>query len=326
VKAKRAAQSCLETPRNHWLPVQSATTSERLICQLLYFVNMVTESMITFLLIVASIEARQIQVRRNLGDVCQKMWNAAGNNMVVGTDMTVNTSSTATNLFTVTSTGQTKLQQPVYTSFKALLDNYISDETKPEIPASQKSQEEDNFINTIAVEGGPVDIAFKYLKTNGKTTATDLNAFKAVLKMMWFAKNAKGELRVRDYSGFKHTFFGVLGVNKEGKTVVKGLHNWYQFLLEQTAGRLAYSPPQKNVDTTKKPPFINVQFTWNGVSKTQGSSFYVGTSPAFEMALYTACFFGEPGYCTCNVDRNQLKIKTFNFHNAGMVLTSYPVA
>ena len=38
--------------------------------------------------------------------------------MVVGTDMTVNTSSTATNLFTVTSTGQTKLQQPVYTSFK----------------------------------------------------------------------------------------------------------------------------------------------------------------------------------------------------------------
>lgn len=26
--------------------------------------------------------------------------------------------------------------------------------------------------------------------------------------MMWFAKNAKGELRVRDYSGFKHTFFG----------------------------------------------------------------------------------------------------------------------
>lgn len=254
------------------------------------------------------------------------MWNAAGNNMVVGTDMTVNTSSTATNLFTVTSTGQTKLQQPVYTSFKALLDNYISDETKPEIPASQKSQEEDNFINTIAVEGGPVDIAFKYLKTNGKTTATDLNAFKAVLKTMWFAKNAKGELRVRDYSGFEHTFVGVLGVNKEGKTVVKGLHNWYQFLLEQTAGRLAYSPPQKNVDTTKKPPFINVQFTWNGVSKPQGSSFYVGTSPAFEMALYTACFFGEPGYCTCNVDRNQLKIKTLNFHNAGMVLTSYPVA
>ena len=59
-----------------------------------------------------------IRVSRDLGDVCQKMWNAAGNNMVVGTDMTVDTSTTATNLFTVTSTGQNKLRQPVYTSFK----------------------------------------------------------------------------------------------------------------------------------------------------------------------------------------------------------------
>ena len=34
---------------------------------------------------------------------------------------------------------------------------------------------------------------------------------------------------------------------------MKGLHNWYQFLPEQTAGRLAYSPPPKNVvDSTKK--------------------------------------------------------------------------
>ncbi|KAM7450565.1 hypothetical protein ABFA07_001855 [Porites harrisoni] len=136
-----------------------------------------------------------IRVRRDLGDVCQNMWNAAGNNMVVGTDMTVDTSSTATNLFTVTSTGQTKLQQPVYTSFKALLDNYILDETKREIPASQKALEEDNFINTIAVAGGPVDIAFNYLKTNGKTAATDLNAFKAALKTMWFTKYAKGRIR-----------------------------------------------------------------------------------------------------------------------------------
>ena len=75
-----------------------------------------------------------------------------------------------------------------------------------------------------------------------------------------------------------------------------------------------------------QPPFINVQFTWNGASKPPGSSFYVGTSPAFEVALYTACFFGEPGNCTCSVDGKQLEIKTINFDNAGMVLTSYPEA
>ena len=50
----------------------------------------------------------------------------------------------------------------------------------------------------------------------------------------------------------------------------------------------------------------------------------MGTSPAFEVALYTACFFGEPGDCSCSVDGKQVKIKTINFNNAGMVLTSYP--
>lgn len=31
--------------------------------------------------------------------------------------------------------------------------------------------EEDDFINTIAVPGGPMHIAFQYLKKSGKTTA-----------------------------------------------------------------------------------------------------------------------------------------------------------
>ena len=75
-----------------------------------------------------------------------------------------------------------------------------------------------------------------------------------------------------------------------------------------------------------QPPFINVAFTWAGASKPPGSSFYVGTSPAFELALYTACFYGEPGDCTCTIGGQQVMIKTINFNNAGMVLTSYPVA
>jgi len=253
------------------------------------------------------------------------MWDAAGNNMVVGTELKVDPTS-ATNLFTLTATGVAKLESTVYAAFKALLDNYVKDETKEDLTDAQKLQEEDNFINTIAVAGGPVHIAFQYLKTNGKTTAADLKAFKGVLKTMWFSKYAKGG-GVPSYSGFEHTFVGELGLDKKGKQVVKGLHNWYQFYLEQTAGRLKYTPPPKTaVDTSKQPPFINVAFTWAGASKPPGSSFYVGTSPAFELALYTACFYGEPGDCTCSIGGKQVMIKTINFKNAGMVLTSYPVA
>ena len=54
---------------------------------------------------------------------------------------------------------------------EALLDNCVKDETKEDLTDVQKLQEEENFINTIAVEGGPVELAFQYLKANGKTTA-----------------------------------------------------------------------------------------------------------------------------------------------------------
>ena len=77
---------------------------------------------------------------------------------------------------------------------------------------------------------------------------------------------------------------------------------------------------------SSQPSYINARFSWKGVSKPQGSSFYVGTSPAFEMALYTACFFGEPGDCTCNIDGRPLAIKTIDFGGTGKVLTSYPTA
>jgi len=255
------------------------------------------------------------------------MWKASGNNMIMGTDLTVDTSNTAKKLFTLTSTGEGKLKNAVYTKFKALLDNYVPDELKPEVDDPKEATEEDDFINTIAVEGGPMDIAFKYLQAAGKTTTANLNAFKPVLKTMWFAKYAKGD-NVNQYSGFEHTFVGETGLDKKKKNlVVKGLHNWYQFHLEQTAGRLTYTPPPTNkVDTTKKPPFINVKFSWKGVNKPPGSSFYVGTSPAFEMALYTACFFGEPGDCTCNIGGVPVTIKTIPFRDTDKVLTSYPTA
>lgn len=46
------------------------------------------------------------------------MWKASGNNMIMGTDLTVDTSNTAKKLFTLTSTGEGKLKNAVYTKFK----------------------------------------------------------------------------------------------------------------------------------------------------------------------------------------------------------------
>ena len=54
---------------------------------------------------------------------------------------------------------------------KALLDNYEADENKPEKPSATEQLEEDAFVNAIAVNGGPIHIAFKYLQDKGKVSS-----------------------------------------------------------------------------------------------------------------------------------------------------------
>ena len=49
------------------------------------------------------------------------MWTAAGNNMVVGTDLVVDTSNSA-QLFNLKPSGNAKLGHPVYKKFKGKVD------------------------------------------------------------------------------------------------------------------------------------------------------------------------------------------------------------
>lgn len=68
---------------------------------------------------------------------------------------------------------------------------------------------------------------------------------------------------------------------------------------------------------------IRARFQWGGASKPPGSSFFIGTSPAFEMALYTACFF-QSSTCTCQINGKPLTITSVNFNKKGFVLTAFP--
>jgi poly(U)-specific endoribonuclease len=102
---------------------------------------------------------------------------------------------------------------------------------------------------------------------------------------------------------------------------VVGLHNWIRLYLEEKKGNIDYrgfiKPKRKPRGTLKQysvwvyifvtPPLllcvigapslpssdqqlITLQFSWGGSLKPCSSSF-IGTSPEFEMALYTLCFF-----------------------------------
>lgn len=259
----------------------------------------------------------------NLGNVCQRMWNSAGNNLKIGQDIVIYAGIKPHPLITLTKLGKAKMKRDIFVKFKALLDNYEADENRPEKTNATELLEEDALIDAMVVSGGPMDIAFQYLKEQGSISFNCLDQFKPVLKKMWFEKYAKRR-KGPHFSGFEHTFVGEVVYDwKTKQRITTGFHNWIQFLSEKQTGRLTYSPPPLGRSVNTEPALVRARFQWGGASKPPGSSFFIGTSPAFEMALYTACFF-QSSTCTCQINGKPLTITSVNFNKKGYVLTAFP--
>ncbi|XP_068673259.1 uridylate-specific endoribonuclease B-like [Montipora foliosa] len=259
----------------------------------------------------------------DLGNVCQSMWDSDDDNLKIGKEIVIYTGSRQHPLITVTRLGRRKLQRGVFVKFTALLDNYEADNNVPEKTSSEELQEENAFINSIAVKGGPMEIAFKYLQKKGSILSESLSQFKPILKKMWFDKFAKRG-GGNNYSGFEHVFVGEL--ENERRTnfkITKGFHNWIQFLSETKAGRLIHHPPPIRKFVNSQMAIVWTKLQWRGARKPPGSSFFIGTSPSFEMALYTACFF-QSSQCTCKINGKSLTITAVNYQRKGYVLTAYP--
>lgn len=81
-----------------------------------------------------------------------------------------------------------------------------------------------------------------------------------------------------------------------------------------------------------------VKFKWDNAKKTgDGSSFFVGTSPAFDFAIFSACalsLFKEKDIevCTCKIHKSELEVTArqikIKFKKAfvatGKISTAYP--
>ncbi|XP_074639110.1 uridylate-specific endoribonuclease B-like [Acropora palmata] len=261
--------------------------------------------------------------RVDLGNVCQSMWNAADDNLKMGKEIVIYTGSKRHPLITVTKLGRKKLQREIFVKFKALLNNYEADENKPEKTSAVEFREEEAFIDAVSVRGGPMEIAFKHIKEEGKISSQNLDQFKLILKKMWFGKFSKRG-RGTYFSGFEHTFVGEMSYDWRTKSkITKGFHNWIQLVSEKEAGRLIYYPPPIRKIVNNELAIVWAKLQWRGAYKTSGSSFFIGTSPAFEMALYTACFF-RSSQCACRINGKPLTITAINYQRKGYVLTAYP--
>lgn len=182
------------------------------------------------------------------------------------------------------------LAKPTFAAFISLLDNYASAVGEAEEVTAHEIKENWRFLN-LCYSTKVMELCYKFLKFRGKTDKTP-GEFKEELYDMWFKMYRRSrdmDRGEKDSSGFEHVFVGETRGDKE----VIGFHNWIQFYLQEKAGAVDY---KGFMSSDRNPHLMTIQFAWRGETKPKGSML-IGTSPEFELALYTVCYMmGHSSY------------------------------
>ncbi|XP_035169593.1 poly(U)-specific endoribonuclease-A-like [Oxyura jamaicensis] len=81
------------------------------------------------------------------------------------------------------------------------------------------------------------------------------------------------------------------GEIKKGK--VSGGHSWVQLYRLEKLGQLNYLSYSYDGPWDTFPDVLALQYRWDGHLKSIGSTF-MGSSPEFDLALYTLCYKARP--------------------------------
>jgi poly(U)-specific endoribonuclease len=272
----------------------------------------------------------------SLGKAVQHLWDLDANRFQQGTDYVLNVQggkkpyqkSDAASDPLFTSVDQRQFQsRPTFRTFYALLDNYVAETGVAENVTNTERREIKAFLRAI-METAPMQFCHKYCRANADNIPSDKEGFIKFLHSIWFQLYRRSRGGREDSSGFEHVFIGEVKDDK-----VSGFHNWVQLYMEEKKGALdyrGYIKPRNNGDaaTNDDDSILTVQFAWNGIEKMVGTSF-IGTSPEFEMALYTTCFLvgGEDNYVTLDtgVDVFDLNIRCYRM-GSNQIGTSFPEA
>ncbi|KAJ3297794.1 hypothetical protein HDU79_002268 [Rhizoclosmatium sp. JEL0117] len=207
--------------------------------------------------------------------------------------------------------------KPTYSKFIALLSNFVAQDGIAEVITEARLAQEKDFIDEI-YKTAPIQYLHKYLFAMGKSD-TDPTKFKSQLHSIWFDLYKK--VVQNDSCAFENAFSGEL---RSGEVV--GFHNWIVLAVEEKAGRANYRgfilPKGKNSKTDKpsgKEHVLGLQIEWRRDVKPM-STFLVGVSPEYELALYTLVFLvgrksGAPlpitiGNAECEVVVTQLSSRS----------------
>eukprot|EP01033_Poteriospumella_lacustris_P006372 gene6372-4578_t len=257
----------------------------------------------------------------NLSLACNRLWELDLHRLVPDRDYAVNVQggkffsdthdAAAEPLFRYVDEGC--LNQPTFRAFVNLLDNYTATTGSAEVVTSEEMSENRRFLGLI-MDTKPMQYVHQYLVAKGATKASTREAFIQELYDLWFGLYRRKV--ANDSSAFEHVFLGEIA---EDKNEVTGFHNWIQLYLEERKGDFdyrGYIKPRRRGHSSSAPhsqeQLITLSFAWRGFIKKVSSSF-VGTSPEFEVALYTLCRFcgGQENVVQCGPYKVLVTVHTF---------------
>ncbi|CAH1266042.1 ENDOU [Branchiostoma lanceolatum] len=174
---------------------------------------------------------------------------------------------------------------PTYRAFLRLLDNYNIDQ--PEYVTKKEENNARAFLN-CCLDTEVMQEAHSFLAKKG-CVPKSRQGFKGVLYDMWFTPYSRTHRdRVQRFStGFEHTFLGETRCRH-----MIGFHNWLRFYEEERQGCIQVNDCKRHYCEDRQ--ILTVDFDWHDGNHTS-DSFFVGTSPEFELALYTVCFLAGDG-------------------------------
>ncbi|XP_054662890.1 uridylate-specific endoribonuclease C-like [Grus americana] len=214
--------------------------------------------------------------------------------------------------------------RPTFSRFLALLDNYEEVTGHDETVTAKEEKEEEAFLDAVFQTRVMATLTSFFL---AKGLYPSEEAFRADLKEMWFGLYSRSSGKALDSSGFEHIFHGEI---KKGK--VLGCHSWVQLYALERSGRLNYLSYSYDGPWDTFPDVLALQYRWSGYLKSVGSTF-VGSSPEFDLALYTLCYKTRPDrQCHVSLGGKAATIQTYSWANSfygdneRFVASSYPLS
>jgi len=180
-------------------------------------------------------------------------------------------------------------QRETYTTFMKLMDNYSSETGQQENITEEEVAEQWAFIDAIC-DTEVMKYTHQWL-VDRSLAPEDMDDFKECLNDIWFNMYGRSyqerKRRIEDSSAFEHIF---VGESRDGE--ILGFHNWLRFYQLEKNGLIDYRGyyPKYGHENDESPVSITIKFQIEAkgidYEKPKGG-FLLGTSPEFEIALFT---------------------------------------